>query len=345
MRDAGMPDVGPDATVDAGPIDLCSPDPMCTIVRIAAGRFHTCALRDSGRIDCWGSNEEGQLGDGTMDMLRREPAPVPGFAAIDVDAGGSRTCAVDRVGDVWCWGNGARNPVRTLGRGASKVRLSAGGNVCFLRDGGPPACMATGFGGILGAPVDVPGFDEVLDIAQFRGTTCVAARRTPEEPFRVFCDEDPPRLEDAVELTAGGQHVCARTLGGEVFCWGQGTEGQLGQGSFSNADAPVRVVGVGDAVAVAAGFVHTCARRESGRVSCWGRNQNAQLGDGSTTNRNEPVRTLEIGDSLELGAGLWHSCARRASDAVFCWGSNSSGQLGDGTLTDRDRPARVLGLP
>jgi alpha-tubulin suppressor-like RCC1 family protein len=71
---------------------------------LTSGANHTCALTRSGRIRCWGANDAGQLGDGTL-RARTRPVTVRGIgAAVAVSAGGDHTCALTRDGAVLCWG-------------------------------------------------------------------------------------------------------------------------------------------------------------------------------------------------------------------------------------------------
>jgi alpha-tubulin suppressor-like RCC1 family protein len=76
-----------------------------TVRQIAAGTFHTCARLGDGSVDCWGFNDQGQLGDGTK-MMRGAPTHVPGVASVqEVRAGALHTCALrSDNASVWCWG-------------------------------------------------------------------------------------------------------------------------------------------------------------------------------------------------------------------------------------------------
>jgi len=88
-------------------------------VQITAGARHSCALQDDGEIDCWGLNQAGQLGDGTV-VNRTHPVPIAGghrFAQIS--AGYSHTCGVTRSGVGLCWGESSRGE---LGNTIREVR-------------------------------------------------------------------------------------------------------------------------------------------------------------------------------------------------------------------------------
>jgi alpha-tubulin suppressor-like RCC1 family protein len=162
-------------------------------------------------------------------------------------------------------------------------------------------------------------------------------------------------LGDAVRLTAGRAHACAIRASGAVVCWGNGTQGQLGEGLVTNRAAPVSVEGLADAIDVAAGGLHTCALRrtssdaargaeEGGRVVCWGGNGAGQLGDGSTMRRLRPASVRLIEDARAVFAGDQHTCVIRADGDLFCFGGNRFGQLGEGTTLAYPVPVPALGL-
>jgi alpha-tubulin suppressor-like RCC1 family protein len=89
-------------------------------VEIAAGWQQTCARRTSGAVVCWGSNTNGQLGDGTT-SARSAPIPVGDLAASTLlAAGGSHTCARRDTGALACWG---WNFYGQLGDGTTTQRL------------------------------------------------------------------------------------------------------------------------------------------------------------------------------------------------------------------------------
>jgi hypothetical protein len=165
----------------------------------------------------------------------------------------------------------------------------------------------------------------------------------------------------AVALAAGYAHACAVVVpGGQVWCWGDDTTGQLGPGGAGPfSTAPVLVTGITGVAApagpsapppIAAGggvagtppsvFGHTCAVGAAG-LACWGANGSGQLGDGTTAGSATPRSVPGIGAAGTVAAGESHTCAA-AGGQLRCWGANGSGQLGDGTTTSRTSPAVVV---
>jgi alpha-tubulin suppressor-like RCC1 family protein len=109
-----------DGTTDNrySPVDVAGLD--SNVSQIAPGFTHTCALLQTGGVKCWGSNDHGQLGDGTT-VNRSTPVDVIGLGqgVTAVAAGFGFTCAVKDTGDVMCWG---RNDFSQLGDGTTTDR-------------------------------------------------------------------------------------------------------------------------------------------------------------------------------------------------------------------------------
>lgn len=154
-----------------------------------------------------------------------------------------------------------------------------------------------------------------------------------------------------VQLSGGGYSNCALS-NGNVYCWGRGLEGQLGNSASSNTIAPVPVTTSilnGQRMTnIAAGKYHMCAVN-SGLAACWGQNTYGQLGraSGNTTSSNQPVQVATFSATLtptQIAGGAQSTCAI-ADNIPLCWGDNSKGQLGDNTTTSRTIPGAPTGSP
>src|SRR5262245_32478273 len=131
-------------------------------------------------------------------------------------------------------------------------------------------------------------------------------------------------------LSAGLSHTCAILVSSDVVCWGENADGQLGDGSTTRHNTPVRVRGLEEGViAIGAGGDFTCALVEAGTVRCWGSNAEGQLGDGSGADSHSPVMVAGLmGAVTAIAVGGSHACALTESGGVFCWGHNNAGQVG-----------------
>ncbi len=155
-----------------------------------------------------------------------------------------------------------------------------------------------------------------------------------------------PSEVSAVSVAAGFTHSLAIGSDGNLYAWGDNRVGQLGDGTTTSRNTPVRVIlpsGV-SAVSVAAGFEHSLAIGSDGNLYAWGYNSSGQLGDGTKTDRNTPVQVfLPSGVSaVSVSAGDSHSFAIGSDGNLYAWGNNSIGQLGDGTTTSRNTPVQVI---
>jgi alpha-tubulin suppressor-like RCC1 family protein len=151
----------------------------------------------------------------------------------------------------------------------------------------------------------------------------------------------------AVAVSAGAYHTCAILDNGDLKCWGHNGNGQLGDGSNTNTNAPSSTaidLGTGrTAVAVSAGDWHTCAILDNDDLKCWGANLPGQLGDGTNTDTNAPSSTsIDLGTgrtAVAVSSGNQHTCAILDNGDLKCWGLDDYGQLGDGGSTNTNTSA------
>jgi alpha-tubulin suppressor-like RCC1 family protein len=141
-------------------------------------------------------------------------------------------------------------------------------------------------------------------------------------------------------VSAGDYTTCARRTDGTVWCWGLGSDGQLGTGS-GQSSTPSQVGTDTDWVQITTGAYHTCARKTGGTLWCWGANWSSQIGDGTTTNRWSPVQVGSATDWVDVEASGYTTCGRRSGGSLWCWGANWWGNIGDGTTSDNATPVQI----
>jgi len=257
-----------------------------------------------------------------------------------ISLGSQFTCAILGDGTLKCWGYGAggrlgigsttdENTPQTvnLGIGKTAVSLSVGGDhTCAILNSGSIKCWGMGSLGQIG-----DGSNDNV-------------RSTPSSVNLGFG-------RTAMSVSAGYGHTCAVLDNGSVSCWGQGTQGELGDGTTSTRSSPALTSSLGTnrtAVAVSAGYSHNCVILDNGLVSCWGAGGIGQLGNGGTSQQNSPTLTSSLGanrTAVAISSGSYHTCAILDNGSVSCWGFGGYGQLGNGGNSNQNTPQTInLGL-
>lgn len=315
--------VGADA-LDTVVVVVRPPPPAAAVFRsVVAGTDFACGLDAEGLLYCWGSNANGQFGNGGTTS---SPVPVPaggGLLFTTVSAGGAHVCGIKAGGAMACWGS---NSLGQLGIGSPTM-----GSAVLSPQAVPGVWREVSAGGEYTCAIDAEGFlqcwgcncDGQLGIGSVGGSY----------PDPIVVSRDPWS-----EVAAGAYTTCAVNVFGDARCWGYGAHGVLGNGADTTAAAPVPLQSGARWSEIAVGLHHACAvNLDSREVFCWGFNGNGQLGlpggpDGDTHAVPVLVRTGFTASSLTTGA--WHTCVLNEQAASYqCWGSDSDGQLGtvDGT--------------
>jgi len=295
---------------------------------IAAGRLHSCALSDN-RAACWGGNDYGQLGDGTVGEGHSTPTVVAGdFSFLQIATGAQHTCGLTTSAEAVCWGG---NTTGQLGDGttltrSAPVKVNSAVSFRLIRAGREHTCGLSNSRAVFcwGSNAD--------------GQLGIGTRARSNSPMMV---DVPGQVTD---LSVGWNHTCALTADGAAWCWGKNNDGQLGDGYASAQIKPSKVRIDAPLVSIAAGQLHTCGVTANGEAWCWGLNKNGQLGSGGTENATLPRIVSAMTPFSAITAGATFTCARGRESGAFCWGLNNSGQLGDGTFTSHSVPVPVKGL-
>ena len=250
-----------------------------------------------------------------------------------VSTGSYHTCTILDDGSISCWGkndNGQLGDGTRLARGTpakvllplgrSATALSAGSyHTCAVLDDGSTKCWgANSFGQLGDGSTEESIFPRNADLGP--GSTALA-------------------------VTTGESHTCALLDDGSIKCWGENTNGQLGDGTTTNRQAPVSVdLGGAQAIAIAAGSYHTCAVMSNRSVMCWGNNWHGQLGDGTQVDKLSPelIPIPSNSSAVTLDSGAFHTCVGMNDGSMFCWGYNAFGQIGNGNSQSTSTPSAVV---
>ncbi len=346
-------------------------------VELAVARDRTCAVMAGGELRCWGDNERGQLGDGTL-RTRRYPHAVLGIDdAEQVAVGSQHSCARHRDGRVSCWGRGRegqlgdgsredrRTPVEVAGlRDAIDVGVGAD-HSCAVRSDGSTWCWGNGHPGALGdgtsttrsEPVLVKALGPARRVRLGEGYSCAWLRDDSVwcwgSQGRYSQGSDPePRviaaLPPVIDLAVGSGHACAVTREGEVRCWGQTFMCEHGVSQLEPVTVPAAVRGLPPMAALAG---PQCGRAREGELLCWDRDRAPHPVDdrvddydrtiACTTERVLPELTRR---ATQIAAHPRGGCAVLEDETAWCWGEGRSGQLGDGGEVSRPEGVEVVAL-
>ncbi|WP_367379023.1 InlB B-repeat-containing protein [Bifidobacterium sp. A11] len=328
-----------------------------------AGDFHgfSVGVASDGNAYAWGSNQHGQLGQGTADSsTQKTPVKVPlpdgvaaGFTYTQAVAGGYHVLAIGSNGIVYSWG---ANDHGQLGDGTTTDH-SKPQPVPDPSDKSQPFKAAqVSAGAYDSAAIDQQGRVYTWGSENNNYTAYSASKLTPK------LAKDPNGSNQglhAAQVSLGWSFIMAIDTDGSLYAWGYDNYGQLGNGAATGeysttyaADPapvpdPANTSRTFKASQISAGANHALAISQDGAAWAWGYNDHGQLGDGTTTSRPSPRQVPSPTGSSQglqaarISAGVHHSLAVDQNGASWAWGWNSDGQLGNGNTSDQPKPTRV----
>ncbi len=294
--------VGPE-TCGEGPGVACSTTPVevsgiSNATAVASTSYAACALLTSGHVECWGENEEGELGDGTT-TSSAVPVQVEGITnAVQIAAGDGVICTVLATGHIDCWGANYQDqlgvgsdrtewrhsttPFPVIGIAtATAVAPGKNASMCALLSSGTVECWGWALDGDLGdGKTTGPNY-------------CLG----PLYENYKYCAATPQRVSgitNATAVSSGMEASCALLTGGEVDCWG--LSGWEEEPDYAYHSTPVAVPGFKGATAVTAGYIEACVVFSTGGIDCAGYNDSGQLGAGTNVEKSfTPLSVVGFG--------------------------------------------------
>lgn len=323
----GIPPSPGDVTVSASVTDSNG--------QVATATLIVTVVHVSGTGRAWGSNNVGQLGDGTTSpqpspVLMKGPSGSAVFPSIvTIAAGGQDTYILRTDGTVWAVGGGASG---ALGNGtydntATPVLVSGLTNV---------TAIAVGYNTVYALESDGTVWSWGDNSYGNLGTGAAVGNSSTPHQIPVPVGMKPVKAI-AAGLTAG----YALDTDGVVWSWGNNADGELGNGTNFASTTPTKVNGFAGMVAIAAGDKNGYEVSATGSVYGWGANGQNQLHYGNITGSLNPQLIAGVSGVRQLVSGSDMVYALGSNGAVTAWGDSNSGQMGDGHILSESGPVTV----
>lgn len=139
-------------------------------------------------------------------------------------------------------------------------------------------------------------------------------------------------------LSMGYERSAYITESGDLYIWGNNSNGEIGDGSKENSSKPIKIAG--NVSQVSLGGTHSAYVTDSGDLYVWGANSNGQIGDGTNTSSTTPIKIMS--DVVQVSLGSNHSGCITSDGTLYMWGYNKEGQLGNGTTTRSNVPVKIM---
>ena len=242
--------------------------------KIAARFRHSLIIDSDGNL--WsscigdGTNEYGELGNGTTDTTLGLVKVMSGTKFINITVGDYHSLAIDEEGNLWAWGLNVSgqvgdgttinklSPVQIM-KGTKFTQISAGGNHSLAIDE-EGNLWAWGNNAV--------------------GQLVVGTTKDKTSPVQIM------KGTKFTQISAGGEHSLAIDKEDNLWSWGRNYKGQLGDGTLSTRSYPIQIQVKTKFVQIAAGRMHSLAIDEEGKLWGWGSNSVFELGYEAGNNYN-----------------------------------------------------------
>ncbi len=285
---------------------------------LESGANHTVAIHQNGTLWAWGSNSQGEIGDGTTNHSNVPKLINSSTNWVSISAGHAHNSALKSDGTIWVWGydvfnalglggvTQVNNPTR-IGTASNWVSISAGHDISF-------AIKVDG--SLWGWGLNLHG--EVGD-----GTI------TPKLiPTRIGIENNWKKVY------AGDGFVAAIKTDGTLWTWGNNGFGELGIGNYFEHYTPIQVGTDTNWLSVSPAMTFGLGLKTNGTIWAWGSNSTGEFGNGTFTSQASPIQLGTDTDWKKIETGNSNSFFIKNNGTLWSCGYNFAGMLGNGTVLD-----------
>lgn len=302
------------------------------------GEAFSCGIKSDKSLWCWGSNDYGNLGDGSSTDRSTPTAISGGGSWKDVALGSVSACAIKADDSIWCWG---ANWYGNLGDGTYNdssvpVLISGGGSWKQISINGDW------------------GDDTVCAIKSDDTLHCWGYNGDGNMGDGTFVEKEQPTAVSGggswKQVSVGNDFTCGLKTDSTLWCWGGNYNGNFGDGTYNDSNIPVLTTGATTWQQISTGYQYMCGVKSDNTLWCWGINDSGRTGLNANSGDTMTPTQISGGGSWKSVAASGHTdwnaqtCGIKSDDTLWCWGYNGSGQLGDGTTTTRLVPVAVIGV-
>ena len=332
---------------------------------VAGGELHTCGINNN-ELYCWGYNEHGQVGNGSLIDFEIPQKISNSSSWILIEAGGYQSCAI-KNNDLYCWGKNNNGQLANSNYKAIEIPLRIGTSNNWevisssqyhncATNGGKAFCWGSGYSESLGngSISNIRSIPQLINNSnKWSAVSAGYNHSCGINSGALYCwgddvfgqvgngsastvDIDSPQQVGVSyewsQISMGYYYSCG-IKSGELYCWGGDNYGQVGNGSgsTSNIESPQKIGVFINWSHISTGRYHTCGIN-SGELYCWGRDDFGQVGNGSgsTSNIESPQKIGSSNTWSEVSIGLFHTCGINDGE-LYCWGRDAYGEVGNGS--------------
>lgn len=317
--------LGTNSTINqAAPTLVINPSGVTSWKTLIVERYHTCGIANNNQVYCWGLGKPFILLGNNTTSSKSVPTKVVNPPEITgwekLFASTFNTCGIANNNKLYCWGGGGgalatpslipKSIINPQGVDSWKQLKLSEFHICGLASNNQVYCWGNGERGKL-------------------GNNSVRNRNRPAQI------SNPSGVTSWKLIDTWIWTTCGIADNDQAYCWGQGNNGELGNGTDKNQQVPTLVknpLGVNGWKSIRLGTNHTCGMTLNNQIYCWGSGNGGANGLTSQTNIPNLIQNpseVTQWDSLHI-KGLTN-CGIALTDQVFCWGAGGSGQLGIGS--------------